>query len=147
MDLLWATLWGPWVSGCPIPLLTAKPARWLLFTAHPPSPRLPALGLFKPVITHSAQLYGFPRGKTSSKKKFLEGESAPAHSLPSSREEASRTCPAEPSKHTILASKSFTNFPIFDSSVSAQGAKMQHKSSSVLYGQPQLYNFTLPHHA
>lgn len=71
------------MSGCPIPLLTAKPARWLLFTAHAPTPhvfRLPALGLFKPVITHTAQLYGFPREKTSSKKKFLEGESA-QHSL------------------------------------------------------------------
>lgn len=131
MDLLWDTLWGPWVSGCPIPSLAARPALWLLSTAHSPHIfRLPALGLFKPIITHSARLYGFLRGKTSSKKKFLEGELA-QHTLflPAQKEllEHAQLNPA----NAVLASKSFTNFPSLESSVSAQGAKVKHRLSSV----------------
>lgn len=134
--------------GClrdPIPSLAVRPAHWLLFTAYPSQVfRLWALGLFKPIIIHSAQLYGFPRGETSSKKKFLEGALA-QHTLflPPQKELLQHT-QLNPA-NTVLASKSFTNFPcpqFFHLCPRCQDGDQITLCSS--YDQPQLHNFPHP---
>lgn len=97
---------------------------------HPPHvPSLPALGLFQPIITRSAQLHSSQEGDWQ-QKKFLEGESA-QHILFLPPQEELREHAQLNLADTILPSKSFSNFPTYNSPVAAQDAGIEYKSFPV----------------